>query len=110
MPWLNRHNTTYSSVSAQVWAEGSCHFTMWHVYAIYNLSNDKVYIGQTSNLNRRLAEHTAGRDKTSFTSRFDGGWVLIYKEEVSTSLEALAREKYLKSYRGRQYIKALIPR
>jgi predicted GIY-YIG superfamily endonuclease len=36
-------------------------------------------------------------------------WILIYKEEFSTRQEALVREKQLKSYRGREFVKKCIP-
>ncbi|MBI4039516.1 hypothetical protein HY388_01685 [Candidatus Daviesbacteria bacterium] len=48
--------------------------------------------------------------RNSFTARFDGEWKLIYKEQVEDRKEALLREKQLKSYRGREFIKKFIPR
>jgi putative endonuclease len=83
---------------------------MWYVYAIYNPVQERVYIGQTTDLARRLKEHNRKADKSSFTSRFDGDWQLVYKESVSSRTEALKREKYLKSYRGRLFVKSFIPR
>ena len=46
--------------------------------------------------------------KKSFTSKNDGLWVLVYKEEFKTRSEAVKREKQLKSSRGREFIKNLI--
>ena len=46
--------------------------------------------------------------KSSYTARFDGKWALVYQEELETRRESLKREKQLKSYRGRQFIKNLI--
>lgn len=57
---------------------------MYFVYAIYNRSVEKIYIGQTDNLEERLKQHT---DKTfikSYTAKFSGIWELIYKEELDT--------------------------
>lgn len=82
---------------------------MYFVYAIYNKKSDKIYIGQTSDLHKRLSEHQAKKGN-HFTAKFDGVWELIYEEEVQTRSEALLREKQLKSYRGREYIKQYIPR
>jgi len=81
---------------------------MFVVYAIYNKSAGKVYIGQTENIVRRIDWHN---DHTfqSYTSRFPGRWKLIYQESVATRPEALIREKQLKSGNGRLYIKSLIP-
>jgi len=82
---------------------------MYNIYAIYNKSCKKVYIGQTKNLVERLKMHNEKTFKNCYTSRFDGRWELIYQEEVPTCQEALRREKQLKSYRGREYIKSFIP-
>jgi putative endonuclease len=79
-----------------------------YVYAVYNRENNKIYIGQTENLNERLKLHNTKEFVGSFTSRFNGHWELIYKEEVKTRKEALIREKQLKSYRGREFIKKFI--
>ena len=78
------------------------------VYALYNQKHNKIYIGQTDNLQGRLILHGFKTFVKSYTARFDGEWNLIYKEEVSDRKSALQREKQLKSYRGREYIKKLI--
>lgn len=81
---------------------------MYYIYAIYNQENDKIYIGQTDNLEERLNLHNSKIFKGSYTSRFSGDWKLIYKEETNTRIVALRREKQLKSYQGREHIKKLI--
>lgn len=83
---------------------------MYYIYVIYNLKHKKIYIGQTNNLDRRIELHNSKAFKNCYTSRFDGEWKLIYKEEVETRKIAILREKQLKSYRGREYIKQYIPR
>jgi putative endonuclease len=81
---------------------------MYKVYAIYNKSADKIYIGQTENLVERLRLHNEHALK-GYTARFQGEWMLIYEESVATRSEALKREKQLKSFRGREFIKNHIP-
>jgi putative endonuclease len=81
---------------------------MYHVYAIYNHMARKLYIGQTQDLSQRLVQHNE-RTFIGYTSRFHGEWKLIYKESVATRSEALKREKQLKSFRGREFIKQHIP-
>lgn len=76
----------------------------YYVYAIYNHQNKKIYIGQTINLIVRLKQHNDSSFK-KFTSRYSGNWVLIYKELLPGRSEAVAREKQLKSYQGRKFIK-----
>jgi putative endonuclease len=81
---------------------------MYYVYALYNKENDKIYIGQTEDLDKRLALHNSKAFKRSYTARFSGSWELIYQETRDDRLSVLKREKQLKSYRGRQFIKNLI--
>ncbi len=80
---------------------------MRFVYAIYNRTKDKIYIGETGDLERRLLEHNKKRGN-HFTSKFEGSWELIYKESVENRKKALLREKQLKSFRGREFIKKFI--
>lgn len=82
---------------------------MRFVYAIYNKTADKIYIGETSDIERRLREHSEKRGR-HFTAKLGGEWELIYKEEVENKQEALKREKQLKSFRGREFVRQHIPR
>ncbi|MCX6726684.1 MAG: GIY-YIG nuclease family protein [Candidatus Shapirobacteria bacterium] len=82
---------------------------MFFVYAIYHPKTDKIYIGQTDNLPNRLREHNdAECQRHTYTKRIGVGWKLIYSEEQPTRSLALLREKQLKSYQGRLFIKNLI--
>lgn len=83
---------------------------VYYVYAIYNKENDKYYIGQTKDLEERISLHNNKKFRASYTYRFGGTWELFYKEEFQTRGEALNREKQLKSYRGREFLKKYIPR
>lgn len=82
---------------------------MYYVYCIYNQKHGKIYIGQTEDLPLRLKMHNESTFRQSYTSRFDGIWQLIYSEHCSTRQEVLKREKQLKSYRGREFLKSFIP-
>lgn len=82
---------------------------MWFVYVIYNADHDKIYIGESGSVEERIIAHNQKRGN-HFTAKFSGKWKLIYKEEAVDCKAALIREKQLKSYRGREYIKNYIPR
>lgn len=82
---------------------------MFSVYAIFNPENHRIYIGQTENLEERLVLHNNKRFKNSYTAKFNGEWKLIYQESFLSRKEALIREKQLKSYRGREFLKNYIP-
>lgn len=81
---------------------------MYYVYAIYNAFARKFYIGQTQDLLERLRLHNDKSFK-GFTSRFNGKWSIIFSEKCKSRKDALVREKQLKSYRGREFIKNHIP-
>ncbi|MDD5569508.1 MAG: GIY-YIG nuclease family protein [Candidatus Pacebacteria bacterium] len=81
----------------------------YHVYAIFNRKHNKIYIGQTQNLEERLGSHNNKTFKGSYTAQFDGNWELVYKEEAEDRKRALIREKQLKTYQGRKFIKQFIP-
>ncbi len=80
----------------------------WFVYTIYNNKSNKIYVGQTTNLERRLIEHNKKLGK-HYTAGIDGEWKLIYKEKQNSRKDAIKREKQLKSYKGRQFVKQYIP-
>jgi putative endonuclease len=76
---------------------------MYFVYILYSEKVGKKYIGQTLDLNQRIDQHNSNFFK-SYTNN-KGPWILIYKEEFQTRKEALAREKWLKSGVGRDWIR-----
>jgi putative endonuclease len=82
---------------------------MYFVYAVYNREAGKIYIGQTSKLEERLELHNTRAFSGSYTSRFSGKWELFYSERVATREEALRREKQLKSFQGREFLKNKLP-
>ena len=79
---------------------------MFTVYALYSLEFDKIYVGYTSNLTKRLLQHNELSIK-GYTVRYRP-WVVVFKEEYQTKTEAIKREKQLKSSRGRAYIREQI--
>lgn len=82
---------------------------MFIVYVIYNSEHKKFYIGQTSKLEVRIKMHNERKLARSYTARFDGEWFLVYNEHFCTRSEAIKREKQLKSFQGRKFIKKLLP-
>ena len=66
-----------------------------------------MYTGSTGDLARRLVEHNVGKSKyTSLTRPFS----LVYKEEYETRLEAVRRERFLKTGKGRELLKQKLGR
>ncbi|MFA5987816.1 MAG: GIY-YIG nuclease family protein [Candidatus Paceibacterota bacterium] len=83
---------------------------MYTVYVIFNKECGKFYIGQTESLEERMRLHNGRMLKRCFTSRFKGMWEVVYTEIAATRGDALKREKQLKSFRGREFVKQHIPR
>lgn len=69
----------------------------YFVYILTNWNNDVMYIGVTNNLERRLYEHRNKLVK-GFSARYNTD-KLVYVEEASSPIDAIAREKQLKSWR-----------
>jgi putative endonuclease len=74
---------------------------MYHTYILISQSTDKLYIGQTNNLEARLRRHNIDKN---FATKNRGPWKLIFSKEFPTRCEAMKFEKYLKSLKNRQYI------
>ena len=75
---------------------------MFFVYILKSLKDQRYYIGQTNNLDRRLKEHNKGRVKAT---RHRVPLILIYKEEFTNRKEATEREKFFKTHRGYNFLK-----
>jgi putative endonuclease len=79
----------------------------FYVYILRSESSGKTYVGQTSDLEKRLAQHNDLTCQfTMYTKRNKGPWKLIHAEAHPSRSEAMKREKYLKSGQGRDWIKA----
>ena len=79
-------------------------------YCVYVLVNacGGTYVGQTSDLARRLAQHNDPANHLSMhTKRRPGPWILLHVESFSTRADAMRREKELKSGKGRDFISHL---
>jgi putative endonuclease len=82
---------------------------MFYVYGIQSEVTGKLYTGQTEDIEKRLRQHNdPSNDFSEYTKHNKGPWRLLYKEEIITRFDALKREKFLKSGKGRQYIKRLL--
>jgi putative endonuclease len=76
---------------------------MHYVYVLRSVKDGGFYIGYSTDLRRRIAEHAAA---PSFATSFRGLWKLIYYEAYLERDDALGRERYLKSGSGRRFLKA----
>jgi putative endonuclease len=63
---------------------------------ILRLESGQLYIGSTTNLDHRFADHTAGR--ACRTTKLDPPLKLVYSESLSTFSDARKREAQIKRW------------
>ena len=76
---------------------------MFYVYVLRSESHSGFYIGYSTDLKRRLSEHTRG---ASLATKSRGPWKLVYYEAYTEREDAEGREKFLKSGAGRRFLRA----
>jgi len=74
---------------------------MWHVYVLISKRDGDKYVGMTNNLQRRITMHNTGK---VFATRNRHPFYPIYIESYLNQRDAAAREKFLKSGWGKNYL------
>lgn len=74
----------------------------YYVYVLRSLKFGRKYVGFTENLGKRLRQHNSGKTKSTKPYL---PWKVLFYEVYETKVEALTREKFLKTGKGREYIK-----
>jgi len=75
---------------------------MYYVYILQSKKDRKLYVGCTNNLRERVTLHDAGKVESTKLRR---PFILIYYEAYLNKSDAFAKEKWLKTGWGRNYIK-----
>ncbi|MBM3165802.1 MAG: GIY-YIG nuclease family protein [Bacteroidetes bacterium] len=76
---------------------------MFTVYVLYSTKIQKKYTGFTQDLEKRIIQHNLGL--LGKYTKGKGPWVLIYSETFQTKIEAIVKEKELKTGKGRDFLK-----
>lgn len=74
----------------------------YFTYILYSVVKDKYYVGQTSNVEKRLAEHIAKKNLGA------DDWIVKFVAKFGTRSEAVKFESFIKSKKRRSYIEYLI--
>ena len=75
---------------------------MYYTYVLLSTKDKEFYTGYTKDLKLRFEQHNKGLvDSTKSRRPFK----LIYYEACIDQVDAKKREKYLKSYHGKMYLK-----
>ena len=75
---------------------------MYYTYVLQSKKDDKFYVGFTRDLKLRFAKHSKGQVDSTRVRR---PLKLIYYDVCLNQDDATKREKYLKSYHGRMFLK-----
>jgi putative endonuclease len=75
---------------------------MYYTYILQSKKDKEFYTGLTKNLKLRFEKHNKGHvESTKLRAPFD----LIYYEACLSRDDAAKREKYLKTYHGKMFIR-----
>ena len=77
----------------------------YYTYILQSEINGRFYIGSCSDVEKRLQRHNAGATPSTKPYR---PWMVAYTEKFETKMEALQRERYIKSMKSREFIESLI--
>ena len=75
---------------------------MYYTYVMHSQKDLNFYVGYTKDLKLRFEQHQKGYVESTKERR---PLTLIYYEACLSEKDALKREKYLKTYHGRMFIK-----
>ena len=79
----------------------------YYVYVLYSHKDKKFYTGYSGDLGNRLKEHKMGK---VYSTRYRRPLELIYYEAYRNENDAQRRERYMKSGKGKKYIKVRLRR
>lgn len=78
---------------------------MYYTYVLQSTKDGKFYTGFTQDLKIRFEQHAKGQVTSTKDRR---PLVLVYYEACCDEADALKREKYLKTYHGKMFLKKRI--
>lgn len=78
---------------------------MYTIYVLRSLKDSNLYVGCTSDIDKRLLEHSNGRVRST---KFRRPFKLIFKEECVDKYEAFRKERYYKTAKGKRELKKKI--
>ena len=74
----------------------------YHVYILKSSVDGTYYKGSCADLDVRLAQHNAGKVRSTKAKR---PWQVHYREDFATRSEAASRERFFKSRSGYRWLR-----
>jgi len=78
---------------------------MYYVYILKSLKKDWIYVGYTTNLEKRFKQHQKGLSKATKPYR---PFELVFFEAYKAKEDAKRREKYFKTTRGKRVLRLML--
>ena len=75
---------------------------MYYTYVLESKTDNKFYTGYTKDLKLRFEQHQNGLVKSTAGRR---PWKLIYYEACLNKQDAAHRERYLKTFHGKMFLR-----
>lgn len=72
---------------------------MYVIYVLKSIKDNNLYIGCTSNLDKRLSGHNSGKVQSTKHRR---PLAMIFKEEYPEKYQAFNKERYYKTAKGKR--------
>ena len=80
---------------------------MFHCYVLRSLKTGRRYVGWCEDLSDRVRRHNSAESKAT---KHGVPWILIRSESFATRREALVRERFYKTGKGRDELDKLLER
>ncbi len=81
---------------------------MFYIYILFSNSSDRYYIGQTSDIQKRLTEHNNPSRQDKYTAKHRP-WILVLSFQVSPDRgQAIIVERFIKRQKSRIFLEKLI--
>ena len=75
---------------------------MYYTYVLQSVKDKEFYTGMTKDLKLRFEQHNKGVVESTKNRR---PFEIVYYEACNSKIDARKREKYLKTYHGKMYLK-----
>lgn len=77
---------------------------MFHLYVLRSEKTGRRYVGSTQDVAARLRQHNSGQSRAT---KYGVPWRLIHEEQFPTRAEAVQRERFYKTGKGRDLLDQL---
>jgi putative endonuclease len=84
---------------------GQVNVDMYYVYVLLSDKDKKFYVGFSTNVSKRLKAHN---NSSVPSTKFRKPFSLVYYEAHTSKCDALRRERYFKSSKGKTTLKQIL--